>query len=89
MSEPAKPRVERASCSGRSSIPADYRGARKPLEHADAKAPASSAAGHSADGTLLYEWKVSADGKRQFLAKLWDGRAYRIILDQTVGAPPK
>ena len=43
--------------------------------------------GRSADGTLIYEWKVAATGERRFEAKLWNGRDYRTVLDQRVPAP--
>ena len=87
MAQPAKPRVEKASCSGRSKIPAEYRKAVKPTERIAGQAPADAGQGRSADGTLIYEWKVAPNGARHFLAKLWNGRSYRVILDQNVAAP--
>jgi len=87
MAVPAKPRVEKASCSGRSRIPAAYRRAVKSTERIAGQAPADAGQGRSADGTLIYEWKVAPDGARHFLAKLWSGRSYRVILDQNVAAP--
>ena len=87
MAQPAKPRVEKASCGGRSRIPAEYRKAVKPTERIAGQAPADAGQGRSADGTLIYEWKVAPDGARHFLAKLWNGRKYRVILDQNVAAP--
>ena len=87
MALPAKPRVAKASCSRRSRIPAEYRKAVKPTERIAGHAPADAGQGRSADGTLIYEWKVSPDGARHFLARLWNGRSYRVILDQNVAAP--
>ena len=51
--------------------------------------PGEAGQGRSADGTLIYEWKVSAEGARTFKARLWNGRSYRVILNQNVAAPPK
>ena len=48
---------------------------------------ADAGQGRSADGTLIYEWRVAATGERRFEAKLWNGRDYRTILDQSVPAP--
>ena len=84
---PAHPRVKRASCSGRAKIPAAYTRATKPTQRIAGTPPADAGQGRSADGTLIYEWRVSATGARQFRARLWNGRAYRMILDQTISAP--
>jgi hypothetical protein len=87
MALPRKPRVVRASCTGRARIPAAYRRATVATERLAGKAPGEAGQGRSADGTLIYEWKVAASGARTFQAKLWNGRAYRMILDQSVAAP--
>ncbi len=84
---PRQVRLARASCSGRSKIPGAYRRATKPTERIAGKPPADAGQGRSADGTLIYEWKVSAEGARHFEAKLWNGRSYRTILDQKIPAP--
>jgi hypothetical protein len=86
---PDKPRVTKASCSNRSQIPAAYRKATVPTQRIAGQPPADAGQGRSADGTLIYEWKVAADGARHFLAKLWNGRDYRIILDQNINAPER
>ena len=49
--------------------------------------PADAGQGRSADGTLIYEWKVAATGERHFEAKLWNGRDYRTVLSQKIPAP--
>ena len=84
---PKKPRVERASCAGREKIPQEYRKEVKPTARIAGKPPADAGQGRSADGTLIYEWKVAASGERKFEAKLWNGRDYRTILDQHIAAP--
>lgn len=89
MALPRKPRVERASCGGRDKIPQEYRKEVEPTSRIAGKPPADAGQGRSADGTLIYEWKVAKDGARLFQAKLWDGRDYRTILNQHVAAPPK
>jgi hypothetical protein len=86
---PGKARVTQASCSNRSRIPAAYRKATIPTERIAGHPPADAGQGRSADGTLIYEWKVAADGARHFLARLWNGRGYRIILDQNISAPER
>lgn len=87
MALPAKPRVQRASCAGRARIPQEYRREVKPVERIAGKPPADAGQGRSADGTLIYEWRVSKSGERHFEAKLWSGRDYRTILDQHIEAP--
>ena len=59
----------------------------KPTARIAGKPPADAGQGRSADGTLIYEWKVAASGERHFKAKLWNGSDYRIILDQKISAP--
>jgi hypothetical protein len=87
MALPKKPRVERASCAGRDRIPREYREEVKPTARLAGKPPADAGLGRSADGTLIYEWKVAASGERRFEAKLWNGRNYRTVLDQHIAAP--
>ena len=38
----------------------------------------------SLDGTLAYSSEVFADGSRQFVVKLWDGKAFNTVLDTSV-----
>ena len=83
---PKKAKVQRASCAGREKIPGEYREEVKPTARIAGKPPADAGQGRSADGTLIYVWKVAASGERHFQAKLWNGRDYRTVLDQKV--PP-
>jgi len=45
--------------------------------------------GHSKDSTLVWNWRVMADGARRFRAYLWNGRAMALVIDDQVAAPPK
>jgi len=86
---PREARVMRASCKGRANIPAADRGGIVPVSReADQPAP-TRGGGASADGSLVYEWKVASDGARHLDARLWDGKAYRPVIAQNVPAPPK
>jgi hypothetical protein len=87
IAAPKKPRVQRASCAGRDRIPQEYREEVKPTSRIAGKPPADAGQGRSADGTLIYKWKVAASGERRFEARLWNGRDYRTILDQHIAAP--
>lgn len=84
MPLPKKAQVQRASCAGREKIPGEYREEVKPTARIAGKPPADAGQGRSADGTLIYVWKVAASGERHFEAKLWNGRDYRTVLDQKV-----
>jgi hypothetical protein len=86
---PKQPKVERASCAGLARIRKEYREETKPTARIAGKPPADGGQGRSADGTLIYEWKVSAAGERHFEAKLWNGRDYRTILDQRIAPPAR
>ena len=87
MALPKRPRVERARCDGQAKIPEEYREEVKPTARIAGKPPADAGQGRSADGTLIYEWKVASSGERHFKAKVWNGRDYSTILDQKVSAP--
>jgi hypothetical protein len=89
MALPKSPRVKRASCRDLARVPAAYRGAVVSTARLAGEPPADAGQGRSADGTLIYEWKVAPDGARHFLARLWNGRGYQIVLDQNVAAPKR
>jgi hypothetical protein len=89
MPEPKVAKIVHASCSHRARIPAAYRKGAVHMQHHAAAGPGDAGRGRSADGTLIYEWNVSADGARTFKARLWNGRAYRVVLDQKIAASPK
>lgn len=86
MPHPKKAKVAKASCKNLAQVPAAYRGAVVATARIAGKPPADAGQGRSADGTLIYQWKVAADGARHFLAKMWNGYRYKIILDQDVPA---
>ena len=86
---PKRADVQRASCARLDKISKEYREETKPTARIAGKPPADAGQGRSADGTLIYEWKVSAAGERHFEAKLWNGRDYRTILDQRVLPPAR
>ena len=86
---PPEPRVERASCTGRDNLAETYRREVQPTARIAGKPPGDAGQGRSADGTLIYEWKVAPDGARRFQARLWDGRGYRTVVEQSVAAPAR
>ena len=45
--------------------------------------------GRSDDQTLLWSWRVTADGARRFWAYQWDGRTMVKVIDDQVAAPPR
>jgi hypothetical protein len=49
--------------------------------------PQDNGRGQSADRTLGWDWKVTANGRRQFRAYLWNGRRYRVAVKDE--APPQ
>lgn len=49
-------------------------------------APGDSGYGRSADGTLLYNWTVAADGVRRSRVQLWTGRRFELVVDAV--SPP-
>ena len=67
------PRLERASCEGRPPQPGnEERGYEE---------------GVSADRTLRWRWNVYENGARIVWAELWDGKAYRLVLEDKVDQP--
>lgn len=87
LPRPRKAAVRRASCRNLKAIAAAYRAETQPTERIAGKPPADAGQGRSADGTLIWEWKVASDGARRFETKLWNGRGYQAVLDQQVAAP--
>jgi hypothetical protein len=73
---PEKPRVIRASCRGK-PVP--------PITSVEGV----TGSGGSADFTLVWTWRVKADGARTFSTWLWDGREYRRTVVNEVAAPPQ
>lgn len=87
LARPARPAVRRAACINRAlrmkSIDRAYR---NPLNRT--APPGDSGYARSADGTLLFNWTVAADGARRTRVQLWTGRRFETVLDQKVAAPP-
>jgi len=83
---PPRLTVRRASCLNRAlrlkQIEAAYRA---PINRASP--PGDTGYNQSADGTLLYQWKVTPNGARQQQTKLWTGRRFDLVLDQQIAAP--
>jgi hypothetical protein len=80
---PKKPQLRRASCRGRPSGPPIA--APPALSNKEArKTPTDNGRGQSADRTLGWDWKVEANGTRQFRAYLWNGRRYETVVSQKV-----
>ena len=81
-----RPVVRRASCTNpglrRRQIEAAYAA---PINRA--QPPGDTGYSQSADGTLLYQWKVAPNGSRQQQARLWTGRVFELVLDQRIAAP--
>jgi hypothetical protein len=48
--------------------------------------PGDSGYARSADGTLLFNWTVSAEGVRRTRAQLWTGRRFELVHDETTPA---
>lgn len=84
---PARPIVRRAAC-GNPKLRAARVAAAYALPLNRTAAPGDSGYGRSADGTLLFNWTVAADGNRRMRTQLWTGRRFEIVLDETVKAQP-
>jgi len=79
------PKVTRASCSRRAPgapiIPPP------PLTGKQARTtPEDNGRGQSADKTLGWDWKVGAKGDRQFRVYQWNGKRYKLVLNNLVPA---
>lgn len=87
LARPARPTVRRASCGNRAlrlrRIESNYA---NPINRT--APPGDSGYQRSADGTLLYNWTVTANGARRTRVQLWTGRQFETVLDQKVAAPP-
>ncbi|WP_152569548.1 MULTISPECIES: hypothetical protein [Sphingomonas] len=85
---PARAVVRKASCANpqlrRKQVEAAYDA---PLIRA--QPPGDTGFTRAADGTLLYQWKVSPAGAREQVARLWNGTRFEIVLDQRIAAPPR
>lgn len=86
LARPARPAVARGSCKGLDRLRRAYQAQTPATERLAGKPPADAGQGRSADGTLTWSWVVARDGARHFQAKLWNGRSYRVVLDQHIAA---
>lgn len=68
------PEIRRASCR---RLPAPQ----------SAEAEQGFETGRSADGSLRWRWRVYEDGARMVWAELWDGQAYKLVLENKVETP--
>lgn len=57
----------------------------RPVTHAEVQADVKFDSGSSKDGTLNWSWTVWSDGRRNFIAYLWDGEQHRIVVEDKVG----
>lgn len=90
VAEPApkreKAQVLKASCSGTPGGLAMLTSP-PPVRHAGTAPPSDSGRGFSADRTLAWDWKVDANGRREFRTFMWQGTHYAQMLYQDV--PPE
>jgi hypothetical protein len=69
-----RPTSRRASCSAKAPMPPA------------AIDETNQGAGHSPDGTLVWNWKIGGDGAGYFKAWLWDGRRMILSVDDQIAA---
>jgi hypothetical protein len=84
---PRQPAVRRAACGNARLrarlVSADYA---RPVNRTSP--PGDSGYARSADGTLLFNWTVAADGVRRNRVQLWTGRRFALVLDETTRPQP-
>ncbi len=80
-----RPRTERASCR---NLPGAARALAEGAISAAAltSPPGDAGQGRSADRTIAYRWIVSPGGARRIAVRQWNGRAFRVVLDQRIAA---
>lgn len=76
---PEQPRVRRASCKGRPGGMSAF--------VALPSTAGTNGSGESRDRTLRWSWSVDSGGARDFMAEIWDGARYRVVVNQHVAAP--
>jgi hypothetical protein len=77
------PVVHKGSCRGRAPGPPLM--APPPIKTKTGLSPDDFGRGYSSDRTLGWDWRVGANGVRQFRTFLWTGRRYTLALEQTIG----
>ncbi|GAA4033108.1 hypothetical protein GCM10022281_11100 [Sphingomonas rosea] len=84
---PARATTRRASCANpvlrKRQIAASYASALNRTAP-----PGDSGYSRSADGTLLFNWTVAADGLRRTRVQLWNGRRFELVVDATTPPSP-
>lgn len=80
----AVPAVRKASCRGRAPGP-PLMATPSAKPGPGGVAPDDFGRGRSEDRTLGWDWRVGPNGSRRFRTFLWDGRAYKVAVDQTIG----
>ena len=73
-------KAERAACPALPLAPRPPREMPEGVQHGG---------GSSRDGSLAWDWTVLPDGSRRFWASLWDGRNFKVVIDDKVAAPPQ
>ena len=83
---PRSARTIRASCADRGAAARMFAATTAATASLE-RPPGDAGQGRSADGTLTYQWTVSPAGQRTFVAKLWNGRIYRTVIERRYAAP--
>jgi hypothetical protein len=81
-----KPRSVKASCSAPPTAPPIQPPPKLKATQA-LKTPMDNGRGESADGTLGWDWKVTAKGERTFRVYLWNGKRYAEVIHAIDPAP--
>jgi len=76
--------VHKGSCRGRAPGP-PLRAPPTTKKGPGGVAPDDFGRGYSDDRTLGWDWRVGPNGARRLRTYLWNGRGYRVALDQTIG----
>lgn len=85
-SKALKPRSVKASCSTPPSAPPIQPPPRLNPKQA-LTTPQDNGRGESADGTLGWDWKVTAQGERTFHVYLWNGKRFAQVIHTITPAP--
>lgn len=80
------PRSVKASCSTPPSAPPIQPPPKLNLKQA-LTTPQDNGRGQSADGTLGWDWKVTAAGERTFRVYLWNGKRFAQVIHTVTPAP--
>ena len=81
------PVLRRAACRGRAPGP-PLMAAPSARRGPGGVAPDDFGRGYSEDRTLGWDWRVGPNGTRRFRTFLWNGRGYKLALQQFIGGKP-